>query len=105
MSDASPSNSDISSPHNRIAILEDLLAFHCERNMHGVGAIFEMVAWLECSQRADLCAEELRARIEYARVGLTRLAHELAIGNLDTGATRVAMLRSSLVSSHPERLS
>ncbi|MBB5413482.1 hypothetical protein HDG34_007460 [Paraburkholderia sp. HC6.4b] len=67
--------------------------------------LFEMVAWLECGKSPDLCAEELRARIEYARVGLTRLEHELAIGNLDTGATRAAMLRSSLVSSHPERLS
>ncbi|MGF6368101.1 hypothetical protein OKW40_000851 [Paraburkholderia sp. RAU6.4a] len=47
--------------------------------------LFEMVAWLECGKSPDLCAEELRARIEYARVGLTRLEHELAIGNLDTG--------------------
>ncbi|TDN64060.1 hypothetical protein B0G77_7763 [Paraburkholderia sp. BL10I2N1] len=73
--------------------------------MHGVDAIFGMVAWLECGKRPDLCVEGLRSRIQYAQVGLTRLAHELAISNLDTDATRAAILRSSFVASHPEPLS
>lgn len=105
MPDASPSSASISSPHDRIAILEDLLPFHCERNLHGVGAIFEMVAWLECAERSELCADELRARIGYARANLTRLAHELALGSLDNRETRTAMLRPPLVASYPERLS
>jgi hypothetical protein len=47
----------------------------------------------------------LRARVAHVCVGLTRLAHDLAIGDLRAEETQAALTRSPLVTSYPDDLS
>ena len=92
------------SPLDRIAILEDQLASQCERSLMGVTEIFNAVAYLDDANGPEICTEVLRARVAHVCEGLTRLARELAIGDLSAKETQAALARSQLVTSHPEYL-
>ncbi|QCP54407.1 ISAs1 family transposase [Trinickia violacea] len=90
MPEDSGSNPSTLAPQDRIAILEDLLKFHAPQNLWAVGEIFQAVPWLDYTNRPDVSADELRARIALARTGLTRVAHGLAIDNLNTEEVRAS---------------
>ncbi|QGZ58330.1 hypothetical protein [Paraburkholderia acidiphila] len=85
--------SDLASPEDRIAILEDLEAFHRERILHGSLELLRILGELRCESTPDKSAEDLRAVIDNACAELSGLAHQFTIGNLVTEETRLAPAR------------
>lgn len=101
----SDSDQCITSPHDRITILEDLIDYHCERNAHGAGEILRIAASLDNEPISHLPADDLRDLIMRVRLALVWLGHELAIDRLDNEATQAALGRSHYIPSHPSMLS
>ena len=89
------------SPQDRIAILEDLVEFYAGRNAQGAAHILALVADLEYASLPGVPRDDMRASVVHVGARLTRLAHELAIGNLNNEATLAALKRFPYIAGHP----
>ncbi|WP_233869622.1 hypothetical protein [Paraburkholderia adhaesiva] len=104
MPETSTSTPGITSPQDRIAILEDLVAFHRERARQGslgiLGILAEIRGAIEHSGSGDL-----RALLVHASAELTVLGIQLSDGDFITEETQAALKRWPFIAPRSERLS
>ncbi|WP_233863499.1 hypothetical protein [Paraburkholderia adhaesiva] len=93
MADTSTRTPGITCPHDRIAILEDLVEFHSQRSIESAHLLLRIAADLDNEGLETLSIKELRAIIGLAGRNLKQAAHELARGNLNTESTLEALKR------------
>lgn len=101
--DSHPAISGLVSTEDRIAILEDLEAFHRERVLHGSLELLGILGELRCESAPEKTAKELRAAIAHACTDLSALAHQFTVGNLITEATQSTLARWPFLAS-PSRV-
>ncbi|WP_233872452.1 hypothetical protein [Paraburkholderia adhaesiva] len=91
MPDTNTSTPGITSPQDRIAILEDLVEFHRERAHESSLEILRILAELRSAIELDGSTDNVRAALVLACAQLAALGMQLSSGNLVTEETHPAL--------------